>query len=122
MDYELRVEMTHLEGEGDDVVQPTSDKHDVEHMVTLTFPPKVNHFHSINSLGCCMNGSLLEPNAPYVARTPMDTQGLAKDVLEANTTKAEAWKRRRNRGCELRKAAAEASAGSGRIIRPDRPG
>ena len=118
----LESRTTHLEGEGDDVVQPTSDKHDVEHMVTLTFPPKVNHFHSINSLGCCMNGSLLEPNAPYVARTPMDTQGPAKDVLEANTTKAEAWKRRRNRGCEAREAAAEASVGSGRIIRPERPG
>ena len=43
---------------------------------------------------------LFDPNALGVARNPspdMMTQGDAKGVMEDNTTKTEAWKRRRNR-------------------------
>ena len=50
-------------------------------------------------MGSHVNGMLFDPNALCVARNPypdMMIQGDAKGVMEDNTTKTEAWKRRRN--------------------------
>ena len=89
-----------LKGGGDDAGQPTLTSCDVEHQAIFTLPLKVDSFRAYDSIGLHVNGMLFDPNAPCVARNLslyMMTRGGAKGVMEDNNTKAEAWKRRRNR-------------------------
>ena len=131
-------------------MQPTLTSCDVEHHAIFTLPLKVDSFRAYDSIGLHVNGMLFDQNAPCVARNPysyMMTREGAKGVMEDNTTKTEAWKRRRNRRHDEKTAkdvfesntskteawkrrrnrthegeAAEEAEGSGRIIRPDQPG
>ena len=110
----------------------------------------MDSFRAYDSIGLHVNGMLFDPNALCVARNPssyMVTRGdakgvmednttkteawkrrrnrrhdekMAKDVFESNTSKTEAWKRRRNRTHEEKKLKLQQN--SGRIIRPDKTG
>ena len=87
-------------GTTSDAGQPTLTSCDVEHQAIFTLPRKVDSFQAYDSIDLHVNGMLFDPNALCVARNPisyMMTRGDAKGVMDDNTTKTEAWKRRRNR-------------------------